>query len=117
MRIVADENIESEIIDHLRSLNFEVYCIRESSSGINDEEVLKEANKEGSILLTSDKDFGELIYRMKLISSGVIFLRLNDVPVSEKSSILSTVLATHIEKLPNSFTVINKTSIRIRKLK
>ena len=117
MRIVADENIEVEIIDYLRSLNFEVYSIRESSPGINDEEVLKEANKEGSILLTSDKDFGELIYRMKLISSGVIFLRLNDVITSEKSSILSKVLESHIEKLPNSFTVINKTSVRIRKLK
>ena len=117
MRIVADENIEAEIIDYLRSLDFEVYSIRESSSGVNDEEVLREANKEGSILLTSDKDFGELIYRMKLISSGVIFLRLNDVNTVEKSSILSKVLESHIEKLPHSFTVINKTSVRIRKLK
>ena len=44
--------------------------------GITDAEVLNLANNESAILLTSDKDFGELIFRLHRIAAGVVLIRL-----------------------------------------
>ena len=97
MRIVADENIELEIIDSLRKANYEVYSIREQKQGITDEEVLAEANKQGSLLLTFDTDFGELVYRLKYLSEGgIVLLRLKKESLEEKTQWIVNILVLEI---------------------
>ena len=63
MKFLADENIDLPIAQLLRKNGFLVDYVLEIDPGINDEEVLNLANKESSIILTADKDFGELVYR------------------------------------------------------
>ncbi len=60
MNFLADEGVEREIVDALRSQGHDVLYVAEMSPGINDGEVLDLANKASSILITSDKDFGDL---------------------------------------------------------
>ena len=65
MNFIADEGVEREIVDGLRAQGHEVLYVAEMSPAINDAEVLDLANKASSILITSDKDFGELVFRQQ----------------------------------------------------
>lgn len=59
MIFLADENLDFPIISALRNAGYDVLSVLELSPSIDDNEVLKIANNENRILLTSDKDFGE----------------------------------------------------------
>ena len=116
MRIVADENIEAAIIGELRANNYEVYAVVEQQFGITDQQVLAEANLQDSLLLTSDTDFGELVYRMKQVTSGICLLRLRNLPADEKATIVLSVLQNYGPELKGAFTVITPKTIRVRNL-
>ena len=75
MKIVADESLDGRIIDGLRLADHDVLAFAEASPGAADEEVLASADSEGVLLLTVDKDFGELVYRRQLAHCGVMLLR------------------------------------------
>ncbi len=72
MNFVADEGVEREIVDSLRQLGHTVLYVAEMSPGISDDEVLEQANHASAIVITTDKVFGELIFRQKRIHHGVI---------------------------------------------
>lgn len=61
MNIIADENIDVQIIDRLRGERHSVLSVAELEPGIDDEPVLRESREINAILLTADKDFGELV--------------------------------------------------------
>ncbi len=60
---VADENIETEIVDAIRELGYEATHIASSASGLSDEIILDNTRQRGCILITHDKDFGELVFQ------------------------------------------------------
>ena len=112
MRIVADENIESEIVNELRRAGHEIIDIKVAHPGIDDAAVLDIATREQSILLTRDKDFGELIYRERRLNSGVILLRFDGPHPVE---LLLELLGAHEAGLVGAFSVITRFGVRIRK--
>jgi predicted nuclease of predicted toxin-antitoxin system len=76
MRLLANENIAPSVIRGLRNMGHDVLSAKESMSGANDRAVLTRAVAEQRVLLTFDKDFGELAFRSHLPAScGVILLR------------------------------------------
>ncbi|QTN31142.1 DUF5615 family PIN-like protein [Akkermansiaceae bacterium] len=115
MKLLADENLNCIITRDLRNAGHEVISISEDSPGIPDEQVLELANRHGALLLTGDKDFGEMAYRQKLVHHGVTLIRLAGLRTDEKSRILQKVLEMHGDELKKSFTVIAPNQIRIRK--
>ena len=61
----------------LRSRGHDLVWIEEETPGIDDQAVLSRATAEGRILLTYDKDFGDLVFRDKLKAPfGVILFRI-----------------------------------------
>lgn len=76
MNFLADEGVERQIVDRLRSTGHDVHYTAESSPASSDDELLRLANDRGALLLTADKDFGELVFRMRRIHAGVVLLRL-----------------------------------------
>lgn len=77
MRLLANENFPLDAVEALRAEGHDVAWIREDARGSNDEEVLARGQKEERILMTFDKDFGELAFRSKLpAGSGVILFRI-----------------------------------------
>ncbi|MBU1744766.1 MAG: DUF5615 family PIN-like protein [Proteobacteria bacterium] len=54
--------------------------------GISDDTVLELANNEGSLLLTSDKDFGDLVFRLRRLSAGVVLIRLAGLTPAKKAN-------------------------------
>jgi len=69
-------------------------------------------------LITCDKDFGELVYRLKQIHSGIILVRLSGMKPKEKARIVVEAIREHEAELKDAFTVINsrpsKSQFRIK---
>jgi predicted nuclease of predicted toxin-antitoxin system len=114
MKFVADENIDLPLIARLRKDGHNVYAVIEMSAGISDDEVLKQANEQGVVLLTADKDFGELVYRDRRYTCGIVLIRLSGLTTIEKVEIVANVVTKHGNELENAFTVISPRNLRIR---
>jgi predicted nuclease of predicted toxin-antitoxin system len=67
------------------------------------------------VLLTSDKDFGEIVYRLGRAHGGVVLLRLAGVSSEDRAELLAEVIGAHGAELPGSFAVVEPTSVRIRR--
>lgn len=114
MNLVADEGVDRPIVERLRNDGHQVWYVAEMAPGIGDEEVLSLANNESALLMTSDKDFGELVYRQNLVHSGVILIRLEGLLLTTKAQIVSLSIKKHYKELTPSFSVITPGNIRIR---
>jgi len=114
MKFVADENVDVPLIARLRKDGHDVYAVIEMLAGISDDEVLTQANQRGVVLLTGDKDFGELVYRDRRYTCGIVLLRLSGLTVAEKNEIVVNVINEHASELANAFTVISHRNLRIR---
>lgn len=114
MNFLADEGVDKPIVDLLRSSGFDVHYILETHPGSLDEVVLSIANDENRILITQDKDFGELVYRLRQVHQGVVLIRLGSTPASEKARIVTHVIKEYADKLTMAFTVIQASAVRIR---
>jgi predicted nuclease of predicted toxin-antitoxin system len=99
LRILADESVEGEVVERLRSEGHDVAYIPGASAGIRDDEVLARANAEGRVLLTEDKDFGDLAFFYGNRSSGIVLLRAHEADVEAKASLVADVLKTHDAEL------------------
>ena len=115
MKFLAGESIDRQVVDRLRIDGLEVQYVTEMEPGISDDLVLSRANQEMAILVTSDKDFGELVFRQKRISMGVILTRLAGLSPDQKAELISTAINQHLTELEKAFTVIVPGSIRIRR--
>ncbi|MEN0048029.1 MAG: DUF5615 family PIN-like protein [Bacteroidota bacterium] len=69
---------------------------------------------EDRILMTRDKDFGELVYRDKKNHSGIILNRLSKLSTEQKIELILKVLSEYGDQLLNAFTVIQPTKIRVK---
>jgi len=116
VKFVADESVDKPIVDALRSKGYEVYYILEESYGIPDNDVLRIANIRESILITADKDFGEIIFRQKKNHFGIILIRLAGLSSEHKVNLTLNAIDRHFEEISANFSVISKTHIRIIKL-
>ena len=88
MKFITDENLGIQIPQYLKSLGYDVISAIDVALSKPDIDILNIANKEKRILLTTDKDFGELVFKEGLIHSGVILLRLKDESVENKKKVL-----------------------------
>lgn len=70
--------------------------------------------KEHSLLITEDKDFGEITYRLKYAHKGILLIRLNDIPRKERIEQSVEVITKYILTLQNSFSVLDKRGLRVK---
>ena len=115
MNILADENIDAPIVKLLRHSLHQVWYVAEMAPGIDDNEVLRIANRHKAVLLTADKDFGELVYRRKRLSYGIVLIRLAGLTPAEKAIIVDNAFDRHGSDMMSAFTVITSKTIRIRR--
>jgi predicted nuclease of predicted toxin-antitoxin system len=102
-------------VERLRQEGHQVAHGSELSPGATDDFVLQQANELGGILITADKDFGEMIFREGKASDGVVLLRLAGLSVTVRADLVAEVLRTKAEELPGAFTVLSPGAVRIRK--
>lgn len=112
MKFLADVNIEKSIVDELRIMGYDVKWLAEDNPYLDELRIFKIAQHENRILLTNDKDFGEIVFRQKLIPSGIILFRIKGQDTKEKVKLLNKLLISHGNKIVRHFTVITKQEFR-----
>lgn len=115
MKIVADEGLDRQIVDGLRADGHDVVYIAELRPGIPDTEIFAEANRDGRLLISADKDFGELVYRNRLITTGIALVRLAGLSPTTKADTVVSAIREHGDTLFAHFSVISPGIIRIRR--
>jgi len=114
---LANGNVPLASIRLLRDAGQEVASVLEESPGVNDREVLRRAQDEDRILLTFDRDYGEMIYRQRTyVPSGVVYFRFLPGTPEEPARILLALLKSESVSLPGRFTVVERGQVRQRKL-
>ncbi len=114
MTLFADEGVDRDIVERLRGDGHEVSYVAEMQKGVTDEQVLRTATVGQAILVTQDKDFGELVFRQKLAAGGILLIRLAGASALEKAELVSTAVRDHGSEMAHAFSVISKNSLRIR---
>ena len=112
---MADENVDKEIVDRLRADGHSVVYIAEDEPGIDDQTVLDRSLKVDGVLLTADKDFGDLVFRQRLLHSGVLLMRLAGVRSDVKAGLVAATFDQHGPELSSGFAVLSRRSLRFRK--
>jgi predicted nuclease of predicted toxin-antitoxin system len=115
IRILADENVNYEIIKTLRRYGFEVVSVAENSPGITDFEVIELAVKLNAVVLTEDSDFGRLVFSCGNRINGVIYLRYSAGESKEVAKTLIEFLKVQRE-LCGKFVVVTLKKVRIRSI-
>jgi predicted nuclease of predicted toxin-antitoxin system len=115
MKFLLDENVEHRIATFLTAAGHDVQIISaDYTAGLDDRTVLQRAVAEGRVLITNDRDFGELIFKEQLQHTGVIYFRLPlDTTAAVKIARLQDLLITHQAEL-GGYIVVQPDSIRIR---
>ena len=113
MRFLVDECTGPAVAQWLQKLHHEVYSVYDEARGLDDESIIEKAYRENYILITNDKDFGELVFRMRKSHKGIILLRLEDERYKNKIAVLQRILDLHSDKLANNFTVVTEETVRI----
>lgn len=112
---MADENVDKEIVDRLRADGHSVVYVAEDNSGIDDKTVLDRCVKVDGVLLTADKDFGDLVFRQRLLHSGVLLIRLAGVRSDVKAGLVAATFDQHGQELSSGFAVLTRRNLRFRK--
>jgi len=116
MRILANENFPLDAVVSLRTDGHDVLWVRTEAPGISDVEVLDLARRDNRLILTFEKDFGELAFHAHLpLASGIILFRLRAASAAQIAKFVSSVLMSRDDWL-GSFAVIDNFRIRIRPL-
>ena len=116
MRLLADENAPEALVLALRADGHDVAWIRTDSPGLDDVSILVRARAENRILLTFDKDFGELAFRFGLpASSGIVLVRLTIRTMDHISVAIASIFAARND-WSGHFSVIEESRVRMTRL-
>jgi len=114
VRFLANENFPAPGIKLLRQQHI-VLSITELSPGISDVEVIRKALDEKLIILTFDRDYGEIIFKHRsLPAPSIIYFRFKGKAPQEAARLLIEIIESGNIQFENNFTVIDENSIRQR---
>lgn len=116
MKLLADECVAGSTVRALRHAGFDVVWIAEAAPSVTDQEVLSRAYAAGRVVLTEDKDFGELTIRFGRQCHGLVFLALTDLTATERAARTVAALDALGDKVIGHFVVIEQSRIRRRPL-
>lgn len=117
MRFLANENIPLPSVRRLRQAGHDVAAIVEDAPGISDIEVLAQAASEQRYIMTFDRDYGELIYRLgHPAPPGIIYIRFTPASPTEVGDHLLALLKQPALSLLGQFSVVERNALRQRPL-
>lgn len=114
MKFIVDEGVDLQIVQRLRQDGHIALYVAEMAPGILDDEVLALAADQNAVLVTTDKDFGELVFRLGKVNCPIMLIRLAGLKPLEKAHLVSSVVARHQQLLASSFSVVSPGSVRFR---
>jgi predicted nuclease of predicted toxin-antitoxin system len=116
MKLLADENISSSVVRALSEGGYDILWVRTESPGSSDLDVMKFACLEKRLILTCDKDFGELVMKDHIRPpTGIILIRLPLMNPAHMAEHILTIFKSRSD-WENHFSVIEEKRIRMRPL-
>jgi len=112
MRFLVDESSDRLLANLVKEAGHDVVFIGDVMPTVSDEEVLLFAEQENRVLISDDKDFGELIFRLKRPTTGVILLRTLTTDPDKRFEMVKGIL----DKTEGKFIVVKESGIRVREL-
>lgn len=116
MNFLADECCDAPLVEVLRAQGHDVLYAVESMEGAPDQAVLERAMAERRILVTEDKDFGELVFRLRRPAFGLVLLRFSPLEQALKIDRMKALIQTMPERLAGTFVVLEPDRSRFRPL-
>ena len=117
LRFLADESCDFSIVKALRAEGYDVLALTEVTSRSVDSDVIAQASREKRILLTVDKDFGQLVFASQADSAGVILIRyLGNARKSLQEAVVKLTLEQGNE-IQNTFVVMQPDYVRVSRSK
>ena len=114
MKFLLDVNASGSAAYWLRLLGHDVVQVSDENPRMSDDQILSWAVKEGRIVITTDNDFEEMIWRQGRPHCGV--LRLENLPRVERKILLNDALNRHGKDLESGAIVIaSRAKFRVRK--
>ena len=113
MRFLADESCDACMIRALRGAGHDVMAVAQTHQGADDSVVIQLAVDAERVLITEDKDFGQLVYAAGHDHGGVIFLRYPFQARHHIAGQLVELVRDRDQMLAHAFVVIEPGRIRI----
>ena len=115
MKFLANENVATASVALLRKTGFDVCHVAEDCPGGQDADILELARRRDRIVITFDRDYGELVFKLnKPRPVGVIYLRFDPLWPTEAGEILAGLIGD--VPLEHYFTVVERNRLRQRPL-
>jgi predicted nuclease of predicted toxin-antitoxin system len=112
-RFLADESCDFAVVMELRAAGHDVVAVAETARGATDEQVIALALGERRVLLTEDKDFGQLVFASAKAAGGVVFIRF---PANQRTALprrILDVVQRESARLERCFVVVQPKRTRI----
>ncbi|WP_417909566.1 DUF5615 family PIN-like protein [Candidatus Electronema sp. PJ] len=116
LKFLVDVGVGRHVEQFLREDGHDVKAVRDVDPCLKDEEIIRMAAWEQPIVMTMDKDFGELVYHSSMRHCGVLLLRLEDAAAAKKVQVVQHILANYAAQIKDSFCVFQNDKFRIKKI-
>ena len=117
MKLLADASLEAPVVGALRAAGHDVVYVPDIDPRMADPDVLRTAEAQGRVLLTYDKDFGELFFRDRAAAPGVLFMRFGGEKGRQKAPVIVRIIESLGDRLVGRFTVASRGATRSRPLR
>jgi len=114
LKFILDAGVGKKVHTFLTNSGFDAISILDIDPSMADSDILSIAEQEQRMVITMDKDFGELVYRSGQQHFGVLLLRLEDASGSEKAEIVAIILNEYASEIEGKFSVFQNGRLRIR---
>ena len=114
LKFILDVGVGNKVGQYLTSEGYDTSLISTINPSMTDLEILSIAEHENRMVITMDKDFGELVYHSEKAHAGVLLLRLEDATGDEKVEVMQFIMTNFKDQLANKFCVFKNGRFRIR---
>ena len=116
LKFLADECCDAGLVVSLRKEGHDVLYVAEAQPGSSDDAILGQAYRDGRILLTEDKDFGELVYHLKKPAIGIMLIRIQVEERQIKWPRVKRLIEDYADRVPGHFVIVEAEKFRFRPL-
>jgi predicted nuclease of predicted toxin-antitoxin system len=114
MKFLVDVGVGKKVETWLKENGFDVLSVRDIDGRAKDSQILHWSEEQRRMIITMDKDFGELVYNSGMQHAGVLILRLDDADSDTKIEVIKKILTEYYDKIESHFCVFQDGRLRIR---
>ncbi len=117
LRFLVDVGVGKGIEKYLSEKGYDTKAVRDIDPGMEDKMIIRTAVSEDRMVVTMDKDFGEMVYHFSMKHFGILLLRLEGATGTKKLQVIRYILENYSSQIRNCFCVFKNDRLRIRKTK